>query len=345
MNKSEDRSASRRAFLRYAAGATTAVIALHAKTLHGFGASPETLHVTSIPGRPIPILLGQKKGFFAKHELEVQVEAASTSEALRGALANGQADIAHGAVDNAVAMVENAGADVVIIMGGEASANELIAQSDIHSIPELRGRTLLVDAPNTAYALQLKKILLDNGLRAGSDYQLVPFGATPQRLQAMRDNKQYAASILGPPTSIVAKRAGFVSLGSTNTLIGPYQAIGAFTRRSWARDHSVTVVKYLAAYFEAQQQILDPALRSDVLDLLKQEWRLEEPALSETYALLQTRAWYEPDARFDVDGFKTVLRLRAEIEGQWNGKPPTPDKYCDFSYYKQALSMIMPHGQ
>jgi ABC-type nitrate/sulfonate/bicarbonate transport system substrate-binding protein len=338
------RQATRRRFLRYAGSAATAAAASHFGGRHAFGASPPTLRVISIPGRPLPVLLAEKQGIFAKYGVSVHVDAAPTSDALRTSLASGQADIAHAAVDNAVAMVENSRANVVIVMGGEGSINELIAQPDIHSISELRGRTLLVDAPNTAYAIQLKKILLASGLRAGSDYQLSPVGATPLRLQAMRDHKEYAASILGPPASVIARHAGFVSLGSTRTLLGPYQAIGAFTEQAWAHGHSDSLVKYLAAYIEAQRRLLEPASRASVLELFKEEWHLEEPAASATYVLMQGRVWYQLDARFDVEGFKTVLRLRAEIEGQWKGQAPAPENYCDFSYYQQALRMITPQG-
>ena len=38
---------------------------------------------------------------------------------------------------------------------------------------DLRGRTLVVDAPDTAYALQLKKILAQHGLKEG-DYKINP---------------------------------------------------------------------------------------------------------------------------------------------------------------------------
>jgi hypothetical protein len=44
-----------------------------------------------------------------------------------------------------------------------------------------------------------------------------------------------------------------------------------------------------------------------------------------------------PDARFDLAGFKNVLALRAEIEGDWGGKPPAPERYIDLSYYERAL--------
>jgi hypothetical protein len=43
------------------------------------------------------------------------------------------------------------------------------------------------------------------------------------------------------------------------------------------------------------------------------------------------------DARFDMEGFKNVLALRAEIEGSWGGKAPAPDRYLDLSYYERAL--------
>ena len=44
------------------------------------------------------------------------------------------------------------------------------------------------------------------------------------------------------------------------------------------------------------------------------------------------------DGKFDMEGFKNVLKLRAEIEGQWGGTAPAPDKYLDLSYYNKAVA-------
>ena len=227
--------------------------------------------------------------------------------------------------------------DVAIVMGGEGSVNELIAQPDIHSVGDLRGKTVIVDAPNTAYALQLKKILLVNGLKAG-DYEMKPIGGTPIRLQAMRDHKEYAASILGPPASIQAKSAGLVSLGNTLDLIGPYQATGAFTRREWAHDHSDLLERYLAAYIEGQRWLLAGENKPQVLALIKKQWHLSEEQADQSYALIQGHAWYQTDARLDLDAFSTVLKLRAEMEGQWGGHAPAPTKYYEPAYYDNALA-------
>ena len=249
--------------------------------------------------------------------------------------------MAHAAVDNEVAMYESGDTDVAIVMGGEGSTNELIAQAGIHAISDLRGKTLIVDAPHTAYALQLKKILLSNGMRPGRDYELKPVGSTPVRLQAMRDNKAYAASMLGVPTSILARADGFVSLGNTQNLIGAYQGIGAFVKRSWAKDNSALLINYIAASVEAQRWLMASANKQKTIALMQKEWKLTPEVAAQTYAAeIEVPGGFEKDARFDLDGFRNVLKIRAEVEGQWQGTPPSPERYFDLSYYDVALSSI-----
>lgn len=306
---------------------------------HAQGPAPQTIHVIALYPH-LPIVIAEQRGFFAKNGLDVQMETVPTSDALRENLAAGKADLAHAAADNAVAMVETAGADVVIVMGGGGSAEELITQPDIHSVADLRGKTVIVDAPNTALALQLKKILLLSGLKAGKDYEIKAIGATPIRLEAMRHHKEYAASVLGPPSSVKAKSFGFLSLGKTQDLIGPHQGTSAFVQRSWAHDHAETLERYIAAYVEAQRWLLNPENKSEVLALIKKQWNLSYDQATEAYAMIQDNVLYEPDARFDLEGFKNVLKLRAEIEGQWAGHPPAVDKYFDPTYYQQALTRI-----
>jgi len=238
-------------------------------------------------------------------------------------------------------MVDLAHQDVIIVMGGEGSQNELIAQPEIKSVKDLRGKILIVDAPNTAYAVQLKKILLLNGLQAGKDYEIEAVGATPQRLIAMRENKSYAASMLGPPSSIVAKREGFISLASVQETIGPYQAAGFFAERAWAKEHREALVSFLAAIIEAQRWLMTPSNKNEVLALLTKEAHLPPDIAAETYESSMTKpGGFAKDAAFDLPGFQNVLKLRAEIEGSWGGHPPAPEKHYDASYYDAALAKL-----
>lgn len=303
--------------------------------------NPQKIKLLTLLGRPLQLAAAEKQGLFAKYGVEVETESAPNSDVLRSNLAAGKGELAYLAVDNAVAMVELAHQDVIIIMGGEGSQNELIAQPEIKSIKDLRGKIQIVDAVNTAYALQLKKILLLNGLQFERDYEMKPIGSTPQRLAAMREHKEYAGSMLGPPSSIIARREGFVTLGSVQELIGPYQAAGFFTQRQWAHDHRDALIPFLAAIIEAQRWLMAPANKQQATDLMIKESHLASEVAAKTYESLMTRpGGYARDASLDLEGFKNVLKLRAEVEGQWGGHPPSPDKYYDPAYYNSALDKL-----
>jgi len=304
--------------------------------------SLQKIKVLTLLGRPLQFVAADKQGIFAKYGIEVETENLPNSDVLRANLAAGKGDLAYLAVDNAVAMVELAHQDVIIVMGGEGSQNELMAQPEIKSIKDLQGKILIVDAPNTAYALQMKKILLLNSMHAGKDYEIKPFGATPARLAAMREHKEFAGSMLGPPTSIVAKHAGFVSVGSVQELIGPYQAAGYFTPRGWAKEHRDILIGFLAACIEAQRWLMAPANKQQVLDLWVKEFHLAPDVAAEAYESgMNHPGGFATNARLDLEGFKNVLKLRAEVEGQWDGHPPVPEKYYDSAYYDAALAKLM----
>ncbi|OLB25545.1 MAG: hypothetical protein DMG41_27125 [Acidobacteria bacterium] len=302
---------------------------------------PTQIKLLTLLGRPLQLAAAEKLDLFSEFGVAVQTENSANSQELRDKLAAGNGDLAYLAVDNAVAMVDLAQQDVVIVMGGEGSQNELIAQPEIKAIKDLRGKTLIVDAPNTAYAVQLKKILLLSGLEPGKDYEIKPVGATPQRLIAMRENKSYAASMLGPPSSIIAKREGFVSLAAVAASIGAYQAAGFFAERKWAQEHRGPLTSFLAAIIEAQRWLVAPANKNEVLALLTKEAHLAPEVAAETYENSMTKpGGFAKDAAFDLKGFQNVLKLRAEIEGSWGGHPPAPDKYYDPLFYEEALAKL-----
>ncbi len=301
-----------------------------------------TVRVVAFGGlSTMPLRIAQSLGQFARQDLAVTVEFTPNSRVLRDGLAAGQYDIAHAAVDNAVAMVETAGVDVVILMGGDDSMNELIVRPEVDSIAALAGRTVIVDAPDTAYALQLKKILLDRGLVSGRDYTLKPVGGTPQRWEALRTDPAYAASMLNPPYALLAVRDGFRRLGSVAELLGAYQGMGAFARRAWAREHRDTVVRYLAAYVEALRWFLDPRHRAHAIEILTAELALPRDVAEQTYArAVGSPGGLTPDARLDLAGLAQVLKLRAEVEGARSGRPVSPERYCDLTYYAAALDRL-----
>jgi ABC-type nitrate/sulfonate/bicarbonate transport system substrate-binding protein len=285
----------------------------------------------------LPILAAQENGYFAKRELKVEVKIAPNSGELREGLAAGRYQIVHGGVDNAIAMAETAKADVAVFMGGDNGWNHLMVQPEIGSYADLRGKTVLVDAPNTAFALVLYKILDKHGLKRG-DYQVKEAGATFVRFDAMQKDKANAAAILNVPFTIRAERAGLKSMARAVDEIGPYLSTAGFVMRPWAQAHADVMQRYIQAYVEGLRFVLDPGHKDAAIGLMVDKLKLPGDVAAQAYAVATHPAeGMAKDARFDLEGFRNVLKLRAEILGQWGGTAPAPEKYLDLSYYERAL--------
>jgi ABC-type nitrate/sulfonate/bicarbonate transport system substrate-binding protein len=288
----------------------------------------------------LPLMAAIAEGFFARRQLNIEVQNTPNSDAQRLGLATGQFEIAHAAVDNAVAMVESAGQDVVIVCGGDAGMNDLMVRTEINSIADLRGKLLAVDAPGTAYALAAKKILKNHGLLENRDYGVKLAGGTGPRSAAMVADPQLAAGMINPPFSFTVREQGLKSLGSQFSLLGPYQATGAFVMRDWAAANTDVLKRYLAAYIEGQRHVMNPANKAAMIALLRDKFQLSASAAEGTYdALVAPGSGLAPDAAFSRPGFQTVLSIRAEMAGMWGGVPPALDRYLDLSHHAEAMLM------
>lgn len=188
--------------------------------------------------------------------------------------------------------------------------------------------------------MQLKKILLTNGLRPDKDYTLLAYGGTPLRLAALLKQKEFAASMLPPPASIAARRGGLISLGSAPDLLGPYQGPGHFGLRRWEQEHKAVLVNYLSAFVESQRWMMDVANKQKVIEIMTKEYHLSADVAAEDYELNMThKGGFEKDAQLDPKGFESALRLRGEMEGNQGGAPSTA-KYYDDSYYLAAKDRV-----
>jgi ABC-type nitrate/sulfonate/bicarbonate transport system substrate-binding protein len=305
----------------------------------GRAAEPTLLHVNTFPtARSLPFYVALDRGFFARRGLNVDLQFTKSSASQRAGLADGSVDIVHSAIDNAVAMIEVAKVDVVIVSGGDSGTNEFYVQDYVKDFADIRGRAIVVDAPNTAYALQAKKILLQHGLKDGTDYTLNAVGNGSRRLAALFADKNNAGAILNLPYSLQAAARGMKSLGRTTDILGPYQAGGAFVRRAWARDHAAVLEQYLAAFVEALRWSLDPQNRAAATATLVDKLKLPQDLAERSLTLMAEPGFgFAPDAKFDMAGFKNVLALRAEVEG---GTPAEPQRYLDLTYYDRAMQLV-----
>jgi ABC-type nitrate/sulfonate/bicarbonate transport system substrate-binding protein len=297
-------------------------------------------HVTTMVFQGIqnlPLFAAQQKGFFAKHGLTVDQRIAPGSQELREGLAQGRYQIVHTAVDNAIAMAEQAKVDVVVVLGGDNGWNDLVVQPEIGTYTDLRGKTVLVDAPDTAFAFLLYQMLKLHGV-GQNEITVKPVGATRFRLQGMTADKTAAAAMLNLPFSLQAEQAGLKRLATAVDVVGPYQSTAGFVLRSWARDNGDTLVRYIGAYVEGLRWVMQPTNKDEAVAMLADGLKISADMAGRSYgAAVDPKNGFMTDAKIDMAGFKNVLKLRAELHGDWGGTPPSPDRYLDLSYYDRAL--------
>jgi ABC-type nitrate/sulfonate/bicarbonate transport system substrate-binding protein len=303
-------------------------------------AEPAVVGVNAFPNaKALPLHAGIAKGIFAKRGIRLELELTEGATAQRKGFAARKFQVVHSAIDNAVYNVEVGKLDNVVLSGGDQGMNEFFVQGDVKSFADLRGRTLVVDATNTAYALQLKKILAQHGLNEG-DFTVKPVGAGVYRLKAMLADKSNAGGILNLPFTIQAEQAGLRSLGRTTDMLGPYQGAGAYAMRDWATKNRDLLVRYLAAYIESVRFVRDPANKATNVSLLMEKLKLPQTVAERTYQLLLDPDFgFTPDAKFLPEGYRNLMALRAEIERK-AAAPNSGESYIDLSYYNDAMKLV-----
>ncbi len=298
------------------------------------------LLVSAFPNaKALPLWIAQEQGFFERRGLEVSLDETEASKAQREGLASGRIQIVQSAIDNGLALIVQ-GHDVVIVMGGEGGMNDFIVQPGIENLSQLRGRTLVVDSPDTAYALLARKMLAAQGLTYGVDYQMRPVGNGFHRVAAMLESTDNAGAVLNPPFTAQAKAAGMKSLGRLVDHVGPYQAGGAFALRSWARKNGAALQAYIAAYVQALRWLREDAHAAYVETMLVERLKLSpEIAAATRREMLEADFGFTIDAKLDAKGMENVLETRAATEGV-HPLLADPTTFVDESWYDRAVANL-----
>jgi ABC-type nitrate/sulfonate/bicarbonate transport system substrate-binding protein len=130
-------------------------------------------------------------------------------------------------------------------------------------------------------------------------------------------------------------------MGTAYAAVGPYQSDSTVVMRDWAGAHRDIVVRYIKAVVEGRRWILDPANKTETTALIVDRLKLPPEIAVQVYtAVTDPAQGFAKDAKLDMAGLANVLKLRAELEGQWGGHPPPPDKYVDLSYYNEAVANL-----
>ena len=274
--------------------------------------------------------LAKEAGIFARNGLEAElVRTRSTIGVL--ALLSGDLDFIQA---SGPTVIESGlrGSDLVYVAGGMATLDFiLLSQPEIKTPELLRGGILGLASIRGASLVATEFALEKLGLKP-KDVKYIVVGGTPERLIALR-NKQLQATLLSPPTSIVAEREGFHQLADVGALGLPFLHNGIATSRRFIRDNAETVRRYVKSQIEAVH-LMKTDRKTSVAVLAKYLRQTKNREILErSYELSVTDQKYPRKQYPTLAGIQTVLDAIADENPK--AKAARPQDFIDARFIKE----------
>jgi NitT/TauT family transport system substrate-binding protein len=159
------------------------------------------------------LIIAQKEGYMKEEGLNVELLSIRGEIAIRTTLA-GDVDFFTNAGSALAAAVRGIPVKLVTVFQDKPGW-DLIAQPDIKSIAQLRGKNIAIMSPEGSLAVVAREILRKNGLDPAKDVNLVVMGGDSVRFPALQ-TKAIHATLFNTGMSVRAQKEGFTKLGNAS---------------------------------------------------------------------------------------------------------------------------------
>jgi ABC-type nitrate/sulfonate/bicarbonate transport system substrate-binding protein len=260
------------------------------------------------------LIIGQKEGYLKEEGLNVELLSIRGEIAIRTTLA-GEVDIFTNAGSALAAAVRGVPVKLVTVFQDKPSW-DLIAQPDIKSIAQLRGKTIGVMSPEGSLAVVAREILRKNGIDPAKDVNLVVMGGDEVRFPALQ-TKSIQATLFNSAMSIKAQRDGFNKLANaadyTNLIEG-----GLATSTEKIKQNPNKMFRLVRAtlkglnYFVSKRE----AAIKYMMDALRMTDRELASSIYDLQAKLILREGYSDDKVLEsmIDSMKKTTKVQRDIK-------------------------------
>ena len=278
-----------------------------------------------------PLWVASGMGFLKREGLDSEVTAIRGTAPTMQALVSDSIYVALAANDGVIGLVEK-GLDLAMIAAGAKSTHMIMGGKGFKTYEDLRGATIGSSTLTSGTAFLLRRMLKARGLEYPRDYTLISVGGSGPAFTALSTG-QIAAAILAVPINFRAQEMGFNLIGKVTDVFPNYLLSSFSVRREWAAAHREEVVRFLKAVLQARKWLEDN--RKAGAEFLAKELDMKPKLAEQGLDYYLTHQAWEPNLNIDLDGLKTVVEIYAE-QADLKGPVPSPEKYVDLSYLKQA---------
>jgi ABC-type nitrate/sulfonate/bicarbonate transport system substrate-binding protein len=155
------------------------------------------------------LIIAQKEGYMKEEGIELQLLSIRGEIAIRTTLA-GEVDFFTNAGSALAAAVRAVPVKIATVFQDKPGW-DLIAQPDIKSVTQLRGKNIAIMSPEGSLAVVAREILRKNGMDPTKDVNLVVMGGDEVRFPALQ-TRSIQATLFNTAMSIKAQKEGFTKL-------------------------------------------------------------------------------------------------------------------------------------
>ena len=237
--------------------------------------------------------VSKEAGFFAEEGIDAEIVRTAGSIAPMALVAN-EVDVA---IMSAYLMIPVAvqNKDVVMLGGFSRYASMVfVARPDVKGAQDLKGKIVGIQRPGDAYEKSARFALRHLGLDADKDVKMLALGTNDVMWSALQTGR-VAATILSPPGTLFARKAGMNFMVDLTDLKLEYQGSTITTRRSFVQRNPQLATRALRAIVrgvhlfksrkEETMRILGKFLGTKDREALEESWDYAAKMPAKPYAV------------------------------------------------------------
>lgn len=214
-----------------------------------------------------PYAVAMSKGFLAKRGIEFEFVYGQSASNILQQLVGGSIDLVVSTGINEPVHAAAKGAPVGMLrIVGRVSPYAIEAQPAIHSLKELKGKTVAIGGITDITRLYFDRMLDPNGVHWG-DYDAIVVGSTTGRMGALRSGA-VAATMLLPPYSFQVEAAGYNNIGLAVDYAPDLPFTATVLSQTWAAKHPELARGISDAFDDGLKWLDDPANKGEAIDIL-----------------------------------------------------------------------------